>query len=246
MQRVKKGKRQMIAMENSTFAAILAVVLVFGILAGCASAPSDGAASDKGASPAASAPKAPDVKKTEPAAMPPATPSATPPAADKAAEPAPPAEVKNDNVYEVAFKATRLGESDDIKMGSFGRLALTPKEGNNFVAYQLDMSNGGTMDKKITISKPQLIAGGKKYAYSYQKTHEASLSTFLPYVCDFKMDGASDAGFSAKARSGYTRNACLVFEVLNQTAAESLVFDVTVEDSDKAEKGSVSIGLSAS
>lgn len=151
----------------------------------------------------------------------------------------------SDKVYGMKFTAVKLGELGSIKMGTFGRLHLDPREGNVFEAVMLTMQNTGSMDKKIRVGFPKVeTKDGDRYAYSYQKSHEASISELMPFKCDFRMDEASDDGFSAKVIFGMNRTACMIFEVKNGSSLDSMLFDAQVQDSEKTVKGAAKAGIS--
>lgn len=233
-------------MENMKFAyfaliAISAVLLL--AMAGCTSS-----------TPADTAPAETVSGKADFAPQQPAMEDAAPEKTQDAMKEAPVADVKNDTpmeevapvaadtVHDMKFTAGKIGSLEIIRMGTRGTYNLTPNEGNEFVAVQLTMGNEGSQDKKLTVSKPQLsMSDGKKYAFSYQKTHEAEISEHMPFACIFRMDEPSDAGFSAKAMYGKSRVACLIFEVPTGKSIESFGFEATVTDMEKTGKGTVSI-----
>ena len=232
-------------MKFAYFALIAISMVLLAAMAGCTSAPQAEKSPTAGTAPVAAAGAAGgNAPKAEVDAN-----SATPPAAKEE----PIAEVKNDtpkeiapvivdSVHELKFVAKKIGALDIIRMGTRGTYNLTPIEGNEYIAVLLTMGNEGSQDKKISVAKPQLsMNNGKKYAFSYKKSHEASISEHMPFVCDFKMDEPSDAGFSAKAYYGKSRIACLVFEAPLGLRIESLGFGATVSDSEKTDKAAVSI-----
>lgn len=252
MERVKKCEFQKGGMANGKIIALVALVLVFGMFAGCtqpnAAGGNEGKAEfgtknktapqtvietpvKKTEAPKEVVKPIAEEKKNETAAAANAT-------SKNATQNATGAVEENNLAYEIKFSSSYLGELSEIKMGERGTMSLKPLEGNVFRAYRISMENSGSLDKKAYITKLMAVVGGKNYGYSYSKTHEATLSSFIPFECKFGMEEASDAGFSAKVRFGSSRSACVIFETPKE-ATTQIVLDASVSDSAGSGRGHI-------